>query len=69
MDRTNFKASDALLTVARVWLFLALGALLLYFVVAAIESSSFFKTTVHVHVPGYQVPIEREEEKTDGDGG
>lgn len=63
------KVSDLLLHMARVWLFLALGALALYFVVSVLENSSFFKATVHVHVPGYQVPIEREEEKTDGDSG
>ncbi len=35
----EFIISDAILSIAKTWLFLALGALALYFIVAAIEKS------------------------------
>ena len=67
----KLKASEALLIISRVWLFLSLGALFLYFVVLAIENSGgylpLFRSTVHVSIPGYRVPIEKEEESGDGD--
>ena len=55
--------SDALLIVARVWLYMALGAVVLYFIVKAIEKSH---VTVNVSaVRAYRVPIEPTPETED----
>lgn len=64
LDKDTFKASEMLLLVSRVWLFLGVGALLLYFVVLAIEQHKS-----SVLVVGYRVPIEREEGENVGNSG
>ena len=58
--------SDFLLVMARVWLWMALGALVLSFVLRAIESH---KHHIEIDVKGaYRVPVEPETETEEGDG-
>ena len=69
MAKETFKASEAVLYLARYWAYMALAAFALYFVLIAIERRS----ELHIHIPGYRVPIEQDaepaekEEDSDGD--
>ena len=62
-DKETFRVSEFVFYLARYWMFLALGAFALYFILVAIESH---KTSI-VITRSYRVPIEREE--TNGDNG
>jgi hypothetical protein len=65
-DEGEVSVSDMVLTVARVWLYMALGALVLYFIVAAIEHHRVTLNVEFTHA--YRVPIElpESEETTNG---
>jgi hypothetical protein len=51
----KFKASEAVLVLAQTWMYMALGALALYFILKAIEERPHLRAKVYV---GYHVPVE-----------
>lgn len=67
MDKEKEPLSDVLLVLSRTWLCMALGALMLYFIVAAIERS---RVTIAVTTTrSYRVPIEHAQESEAEDNG
>jgi len=64
VDNEEFKASEYVLVLARVWIYMALGALILYFVLKTLESRPTMR--IHVTAPqGYHVPVEHEDPEED----
>ena len=55
MAKDDMKASEMLLYLSRVWLFMAIGALVLYFIVYAVEQRPQLRERIYV---GYHVPVE-----------
>lgn len=63
MDHKKARISDALLILSRTWLYMTLGAFVLYFIVVAIEQNRITITTTYA----YRVPIEHEQEESEVD--
>ena len=61
----KFLVSDALITLAKTWLIMALGAMVLYFIIKALEQKP--EVQKHIYV-GYHVPVERPPEVPIPDG-
>lgn len=67
MDKGKEPISDALLALSRIWLYMALVALVLYFIVAAIERN---RVTIAVTTTrSYRVPVEHTQESEAEDNG